>query len=99
MSTNKDAGDFDAEIEQYTQQMTDINTRLDMMSQSQSEKDAQFEQLQSELQQLNNDKIKLEGEMRFTDAEIECINENICSVQYNINNTKIDADIENNDII
>lgn len=98
MSTNKDAGDFDAEIEQYTQQMADINMRLDMMSQSQSEKDAQFEQLQSELQQLNNDKITLEGEMRFTDAAIERINENISSVQYNIENTKSEADMVNDDL-
>ena len=98
LSPEEKTGDFDTKIENYTHQMSDINTRIDMMSRSQSEKDEQIAQLQSELQQLNNDKITLDGEMRFTDAAIERINVNIDSVKHNIDNTKSEADMINDDL-
>ncbi|CAD2077952.1 chromosome partition protein Smc [Jeotgalicoccus coquinae] len=98
LSPGEEAGGFDEKIEVYTHQMSDINTRIDMMSRSQSEKDEQIAQLQSELQQLNNDKITLDGEMRFTDAAIERISVNIDNVKHNIDNTKSEADMINDDL-
>ena len=98
LSPDEETGDYDEQIENYTHQMTDINTRIDMMSRSQSEKDTQISQLQSELQQLNNDKITLEGEIRFTDAAIERISLNIDNVKHNIDNTKSEADLINDDL-
>lgn len=94
----EEAHDFDAKIENYTHQMGDINTRIDMMSRSQSEKDEQIAQLQSELQQLNNDKITLDGEIRFTGAAIERITVNIDNVKHNIDNTKAEAEMINEDL-
>lgn len=98
LSPDEETGDYDAQIEHYTHQMTDINTRIDMMSRSQSDKDAQISQLQSELQQLNNDKITLAGEMRFTDAAIERLTLNIDNVNHNIGNTKSEAELINDDL-
>lgn len=98
LSPDEETGDYDEQIENYTHQMTDINTRIDMMSRSQSEKETQISQLQSELQQLNNDKITLEGEMRFTDAAIERISFDIENVKHNIDNTKSEAEMINDDL-
>lgn len=98
LSPDEEAGNYDEQIENYTYQMTDINTRIDMMSRSKSDKDAQISQLQSELQQLNNDKITLAGEVRFTDAAIERITLNIDNVKHNIGNTKSEADLINDDL-
>lgn len=98
LSPDEETGDFDEQIEHYTHQMADINTRIDMMSRSQSDKDAQISQLQSELQQLNNDKITLAGEVRFTDAAIQRITLNIDNVKHNISNTKSEADLINDDL-
>ena len=98
LSPDEEPGDYDEQIENYTHQMTDINTRIDMMSRSQSEKETQISQLQSELQQLNNDKITLEGEMRFTDAAIERISFDIENVKHNIDNTKSEAEMINDDL-
>ncbi|HBV23263.1 MAG TPA: chromosome segregation protein SMC [Jeotgalicoccus sp.] len=98
LSPDEETGDYDEQIENYAHQMTDINTRIDMMSRSQSEKETQISQLQSELQQLNNDKITLEGEMRFTDAAIERISFDIENVKHNIDNTKSEAEMINDDL-
>src|SRR5699024_3100501 len=93
LSPDTRTGDYDEKIEIYTQQMGDINTRIDMMSRSKSEKETQISQLQSELQQLNNDKISIDGEIRFTEAALERLRDNIDNLKHNIDNTKSEAEM------
>ena len=98
LSPDTGTGDYDEKIEIYTQQMGDINTRIDMMSRSKSEKETQISQLQSELQQLNNDKISIDGEIRFTEAALERLRDNIDNLKHNIDNTKSEAKMINDDL-
>lgn len=98
LSPDTRTGDYDEKIEIYTQQMGDINTRIDMMSRSKSEKETQISQLQSELQQLNNDKISIDGEIRFTEAALERLRDNIDNLKHNIDNTKSEAEMINDDL-
>lgn len=98
LSPDNGTGDYDEKIEIYTQQMGDINTRIDMMSRSKSEKETQISQLQSELQQLNNDKISIDGEIRFTEAALERLRDNIDNLKHNIDNTKSEAEMINDDL-
>ena len=98
LSPDTGTGDYDGKIEIYTQQMGDINTRIDMMSRSKSEKETQISQLQSELQQLNNDKISIDGEIRFTEAALERLRDNIDNLKHNIDNTKSEAEMINDDL-
>ncbi|CAM4289558.1 chromosome segregation protein SMC [Jeotgalicoccus halotolerans] len=98
LSPGNGTGDYDEKIEIYTQQMGDINTRIDMMSRSKSEKETQISQLQSELQQLNNDKISIDGEIRFTEAALERLRDNIDNLKHNIDNTKSEAEMINDDL-
>lgn len=98
LSPDTGTGDYDGKIEIYTQQMGDINTRIDMMSRSKSEKETQISQLQSELQQLNNDKISIDSEIRFTEAALERLRDNIDNLKHNIDNTKSEAEMINDDL-
>ena len=98
LSPDTGPGDYDGKIEIYTQKMGDINTRIDMMSRSKSEKETQISQLQSELQQLNNDKISIDGEIRFTEAALERLRDNIDNLKHNIDNTKSEAEMINDDL-
>ena len=98
LSPDTGTGDYDGKIEIYTQQMDDINTRIDMMSRSKSEKETQISQLQSELQQLNNDKISIDSEIRFTEAALERLRDNIDNLKHNIDNTKSEAEMINDDL-
>ena len=95
-STNEE--NLDQQIENLTSKMADIETSINMMSRSNDEKDKEIETLSHEIQQLNNDKISKDGDVRYTRASISRIEASIEDLENQVANIESEISMVDDDL-